>query len=113
MPGSLVIDIDSCDAMGCRYESKKDANVQTRAFDKTTASSPSLLSSKLKMSSYAAPLMAAHVVDSSRIDAKPDWPIEAIVDWGNLGKGIRWALGIEAVVTLAGYGVWQLWHLWR
>jgi hypothetical protein len=89
--------------------------VQTRGFDSTSlnASSTSLLSSKLEMSSYAAPLMAAHAVDSSTIDAEEDFPPEAVVDWGDLGKCVRWALGIEAVITLAVYGVWQLWHLWR
>jgi hypothetical protein len=115
VPGSQVIDIDSCGALGCQYESKKDINVQTRAFDNTnpTASAPSLLSPNLEMSSYAAPLMVTHVVDSSVIDAEEEFPPEAVVDWGDLGKCVRWAFGIEGVVTLAVYGVWQLWHLWR
>jgi hypothetical protein len=115
VPGSLVIDIDSCGALGCRYESKKDINVQTRVFDNTnlTDSSHSLLSPKLEMSSYAVPLMATHVIESSVIDAEEEFPPEAVVDWGDLGKCVRWALGIEGVATLAAYGVWQLWHLWR
>ena len=65
------------------------------------------------MSSYAAPLMPAQVLDSSAMDAEAEWPPEAIVNWGNLGKGIRWAIAIEGVAALAVYGAWQLWHLWR
>ena len=112
MPGSLIIDADSWRAADCRYEPEKDVNVQTRALD-TTNPLPSLLSPKMEMSSYAAPLMAAHVVDSPATDAEAEWPLEAVVDWSKLGKGIRWALGLEGLATLAVYGMWQLWHLWR
>ena len=89
--------------------------MQTQGFDNTRlkAESPSLLSPTMQMSSYAAPLMAAHVVDSSATDAEVEFPPEAIVNWGDLGKGVRWALGIEAVTGLVVFGAWQLWHLWR
>ncbi len=89
--------------------------MQTQGFDNTRlkADSPSLLSPTMQMSSYAAPLMAAHVIESSASDAETEFPPEAIVNWGDLGKGVRWALAIEGVTALAIYGAWQLWHLWR
>ena len=89
--------------------------MQTRAFDNTKLndSPPSLLSPSLQMSSYAAPLVSAHVVDSSAIDGEAEYPPEAIVNWGYLGKGVRWALGIEAAIALVIFGAWQLWRLWR
>jgi hypothetical protein len=89
--------------------------VQTQAFDNAnpTDASPSLLSPTMQMSSYAAPMMAAQVIDSSPTDAEAEFPPEAIVNWGNLGKGVRWALAIEGAVALVIYGGWQLWRFWR
>ena len=89
--------------------------MQTQGFDNTRlkAESPSLLSPTMQMSSYAAPLIAAHVVDTTAADAEAEFPPEAIVNWGDWGKGVRWALGIEAVTALVIFGAWQLWHLWQ
>ena len=88
--------------------------MQSQAFDNANLSAPSssLLSPTIEMSSFAAPL-AAHVVESSATDAEAEFPPEAIVNWGDLGKGVRWALAIEGAAALVVYGTWQLWHLWR
>jgi len=38
-----------------------------------------------------------------------EWPVDAVVDQEALGRGVRWALGIEGVAAL---GIYILWHLW-
>lgn len=111
----FVIDVDSRVLASRRCESKKGVQVQTRGFENKglTATPRSLLSPTMQMSSYAAPLTAAQVVSTNTTDAEAEWPPETVVDWGDLGKGVRWALTIEGILALVFYGGWQLLHFWR
>jgi hypothetical protein len=89
--------------------------VQSQGFDNKslTATPRTQFSSTMQMNSYAAPLTAAQVVDSSVTNVEAEWPPETIVEWGSLGKGIRWAFAIEGIIAVVLYGAWQLWHFWR
>ena len=83
----------------------------TRPFDCSTFSSiaPSPLSPSLHMSSFGIPLSQTGLPANSGLDGNLNWPIDVIVDHAALGKGVRWALGIESVAAV---GIYALWHLW-
>jgi len=88
--------------------------VPTQRFDNIplAAASTSLLSPRVQMSSYAAPLTRTHVMRAGAISADAEWPAEAIVNLSDLGRGVRWALAIEGAAALGIYAVWHLWRLW-
>ena len=84
------------------------ANPQFNSWKLATAS-PSLLSSALPLSSYAAPSAKAGVPDAP----KAEWAAEAIVNSRHVVAGISCALIIEAAIALAIYATWATWSLWH
>ena len=70
-------------------------------------------SPRLQMSSYAGPLIRTQVMRPGAVSAEAEWPAEAFVDLGDLGRGVSWALAIEGAATLIVCAAWHLWELWR
>ena len=64
------------------------------------------------MSSYAAAPIQGHFRPIADISLPGGWPDAVCVDYRSLGKGVRWAIGIEAGAALIIYGIWQICHLW-
>ena len=50
----------------------------------------------------------ARALSNRGLDADAEWPPEAVVDIRVLGRGVAWALGIEAAAALF---VGVIWHL--
>ena len=73
---------------------------------------PSLPSQPLQMSSFAAPMRQADVLNAGTITPEAEWPEQTVVDVRSLGKGVRWALGLECAAALCLYAIWHLWQLW-
>jgi len=69
-----------------------------------------LPSSPLQMSSYAIALPQPPALRSGGTNVDAEWPAETIVNAHDLGKGVSWALAIEAAAALAICVVWRLWH---
>ena len=67
-------------------------------------------SSALQMSSCAVPMLQARALSDRAADVNAEWPAEAVVDIRLLGRGVAWALTIEA--TAAAF-VCVIWHLCR
>lgn len=77
------------------------------------APSSSLLSPRLQMSSYAAPILRSEGMTAGTMNAEAEWPAEAFVNLYNLAKGVGWALAIEGIAALSICSIFYLWHLWR
>ncbi len=77
-----------------------------------SAISPSLLSQPLQMSSFAAPMRRADVLNAGTMSPEAEWPTQDVVDIRRLAKGVRWALGIEGTAAICVYLIWHLWQLW-
>jgi hypothetical protein len=75
--------------------------------------SPSLPFQPLQMSSFAAPMTQADVLETGTMSPEAEWPTQDVADFRGLAKGVRWALGIEGGAALCVYLIWQLWQLWR
>jgi hypothetical protein len=73
----------------------------------------SLVEPFLQLSRYPAPYFLAEVIRPRAASAETEWPAEAFVDVGDLGRGVSWALAIEGAVALSICGLWYLCHLWR
>lgn len=108
----VVIDLDSSGPTGCRYASKEGANLLSRSIENLNAgkiSAPSF-SSAHKMSSCAVPALRPRMLSDQGMGADEDWPPDAVVDIRLLGRGVAWALAIEASSTAL---VCAIWHLCR
>jgi len=84
----------------------------TKVFDNPTRAGmaiPQLLAT-LQMSSCATPLLRPREFEDRGIRPEADFPTDAVVDVGALGRGVRWALSIEGAAVL---GFYVLWHLLR
>lgn len=67
----------------------------------------------LQMSSLAVRIARPGTFGEVSASREVEWPVDAIVDRGALGKGVRWALGIEGVAALLIYALWHLWSIIR
>ena len=87
----------------------------TKAFDNPTRAGMSIpqLLTTLQMSSYAAPLMRPRKIEDRGIGSEADFPADAAVDAGALGRGVGWALSIECAAVLGFYVMWHLLRLLR
>lgn len=70
-------------------------------------SAPSF-SSALQMSSCAVPALQRRMLSDQGMGADADWPPDAVVDVRLLGRGVAWALAIEASSTALVCAIWHL-----
>lgn len=84
--------------------------MQTQS-DRNTTSSPFLLSQQVQMSSYAFLESHAEWLDVGALHGEAEYPSEALVNHQDLGRGITWALAIEAAAALGAYAIWHLFHV--
>jgi hypothetical protein len=78
-----------------------------------TAMSPSLISTPLQMSSYAAPFTQGHTLEAGTMSPEAEWPEQKVDELRSLAIGVSWALTIEGAAAFCFYAIWHLWHLWR
>lgn len=79
--------------------------------DSNSAAAVLLLPPQVQMSSDTFLESNAEWLDFGALHGEAECPPEAIVNHKELGKGVRWALGIEAVAALSIYEIWHFFHL--
>ena len=79
--------------------------------DSNCAASNLLLMPHMQMSSHAFLESKAEWPDVAALYREAECPPEAIVDRHDLGKGMRWALAIEATAALSVYAIFHFCHL--
>jgi hypothetical protein len=85
----------------------------TRHFDKASlgAIPESAMPFSLLMSGYATPLRLILAEQPERAGREPVRRDASDAEWGNIGRGVRWAFAIEGGAALAICAVWALWRL--
>jgi hypothetical protein len=78
--------------------------------DRILAASSFRAASQTQLGGCAGPFGSTAAVAGRELHRQVEWNPEAVVDHQLLGKGIRWALGIEGVTALCLYAIWFVWH---
>jgi hypothetical protein len=79
--------------------------------DPFLAASSFRAASETQLGNCAGPFARTDAIASRQLGMQVEWNREAVVNHRLLGKGIRWAFGIEGVTALCLYTIWYVWHL--
>jgi hypothetical protein len=90
--------------------SQKDADMQIQS-DGDHAASTFSLPPHAQMSGYSLPVTHTDWLDVGTLDDEAEFPLDAVVNHNDLGRGLRWALAIELAAALSVYAIWHLCHL--
>jgi hypothetical protein len=78
--------------------------------DHLLAASSSRALSHLKLGRFSGLSTCDQAIADQEPDTRTPQPPEVVVDLRLLGKGVRWAFGIEGATALCLYAVWLVWH---
>ena len=70
-----------------------------------------LLVKPVQMSNSSLLMSHTEWLDVGALHGEAEYPPDAIVNHHDLGKGLSWALAIEAAATLIVYAIWHVCHM--